>query len=70
MTTEEAKRAVKEKLIVLHKDYEGFEWYATGIITWYQDAGWDRGWRNTLRLVPVNGINSSMDALMRDCTLK
>lgn len=67
MTIDEAKDAVKDHRIVIHS---GFEYYAVAIITWHKDHGQDYGWRNSLRLVPLNGADSVTEALARDCSLK
>lgn len=67
MTIEEAKEAVKNRATVW---YKGVPWIANGIISWYQDHGFDKGWRNSLDLIPTNGSRSCTQALVRECELK
>ena len=66
MTIDEAKEAVRTRASVW---YNGVEWKANGIISWYQDHGYDRGWRNSLDLIPTNGSRSVTQALVRECSL-
>ena len=62
MTTDEAKQAHKDGAVVIYKETE---WYIDHIKTYYEN-----GWKNSLFLVPCNGINSATVARMRDCELK
>lgn len=66
MTIEQAKEAVKNRVIVM---YKGSAYRANGIITWYKFSGYDSGWRNSLDLIPTDGTRSVTQALVRDCTL-
>ena len=66
MTIDEAKAAVKNRSRVI---YNGTQWIANGIITWYEDKGIYQGWKNSLDLIPVNGSCSRTQALIRECTL-
>ena len=59
MTIEEAKKAIKEKTVVI---YKGHEYYVDHIQTYY-----DKGFKNALFLVPVDGVNSATVARMVDC---
>ena len=59
MTIEEAKKALKERSVVI---YKGHEHFIDHIQTYY-----DKGFRNALFLVPCNGINSATVARMADC---
>lgn len=67
MTIDEAKRACEEKRTVI---YNGAEYCPLGIFSWPKDHGYELGWRNDLYLAPLNGANSSTQALVRDCNLK
>lgn len=62
MTIEEAKKALKERSVVI---YKGHEHFIDHIQTYY-----DKGFRNALFLVPCNGINSATVARMADCVLR
>lgn len=62
MTIEEAKKAIKEKTVVI---YKGHEYYVDHIQTYY-----DKGFKNALFLVPVDGVNSATVARMVDCEVK
>ena len=66
MTIDEAKKVVETRTPVF---YNGAEWTADGIISWHKDQGYDRGWRNSLYLVPTNGSNSVTRAPVKDCSL-
>lgn len=66
MTIDEAKEAVRTRTSVW---YNGAEWTAAGIISWHKDQGYDRGWRNSLYLIPADGTRSVTRALVRDCSL-
>jgi hypothetical protein len=65
MTTEEAKQAIRTGAVVT---YNGSDHFIDHIITRYD--GKEKGWRNSLFLVPCNGVNSATVARMRDCELK
>ena len=65
MTTEEAKEAHKNRVVVT---YNGSDHLIDHIITRYDNK--ENGWRNSLFLVPCNGVNSATVARMRDCELK
>ena len=62
MTIEEAKKALKERSVVI---YKGHEHFIDHIQTYY-----DKGFKNALFLVPCKGINSATVARMIDCVLK
>lgn len=62
MTIEEAKKAIKEKTVVI---YKGHEYYVDHIQTYY-----DKGFKNALFLVPVGGMNSAVVARMVDCEVE
>ena len=62
MTIDEAKKALKERSVVI---YKGHEHYIDHIQTYY-----DKGFRNALFLVPVGGMNSATVARMVDCALE
>ena len=62
MTIEEAKKAIKEKTVVIYKDHE---YYVDHIQTYY-----DKGFKNALFLVPVDGVNSATVARMADCEVE
>ena len=62
MTIEEAKKAIKEKTVVI---YKGHEYYVDHIQTYY-----DKGFKNALFLVPVDGVNSATVARMVDCEVE
>lgn len=62
MTIEEAKKATKERSVVIYKDHE---YYVDHIQTYY-----DKGYKNALFLVPVDGVNSATVARMVDCEVE
>lgn len=66
MTIDQAKEAVKSRAPVW---YNGEEYRANGILTWYKCHGFEHGWRNSLELIPVNGARSYTQALVKDCSL-
>ena len=67
MTIDEAKEAVFNRTPVY---YKGVPWIPTEIVSWYQDHGFDRGWRNSFTLICPDGIRSCTRALVRDCSLE
>ncbi|MBE6714848.1 MAG: hypothetical protein E7575_06160 [Ruminococcaceae bacterium] len=62
MTIEEAKKALKEKAVVVYKQYG---YFIDHIQTYY-----DKGYKNALFLVPVDGKNSAVVARMTDCEVE
>ena len=62
MNIEEAKKAIKEHSVVI---YKGHEYNVDHIQTYY-----DKGFKNALFLVPVDGKNSAVVARMADCEVK
>lgn len=62
MTIDEAKKAVKDKVVII---YKGHDYYVDHIQTYY-----DKGFKNALFLVPVDGKNSAVVARMADCEVE
>ncbi len=62
MTIDEAKKALKDKAVVI---YKGHDYYIDHIQTYC-----DKGFKNALFLVPINGMNSAVVARMVDCEVK
>ena len=67
MTIDEAKEAVVCGLPVY---FRGIEYRAVEIVTWADTHGADKGWRNSLTLIPTDGTSSQTRALVRECEIR